>query len=62
MTVKIRLPGGVLKLKQHHELRRREQKREVPVWQVGKYFVVWWPSTISNHPSKRPDTGQNDLS
>ncbi|MBZ9995283.1 hypothetical protein [Mesorhizobium sp. BH1-1-4] len=55
MALKIRLPGGTLKVKQHHELRRREQKREVPVWQVGKYFVVWWPATISDRPSKRPD-------
>ena len=40
MTVKIRLPGGTPKLKQHHELLRREQKRDVPVWQVVKYFIV----------------------
>jgi hypothetical protein len=53
MTVKIRLPGGTPKLKQHHELQRREQKCDVPVWQVGKYFIVWWPSTISDRPSKR---------
>ncbi|WP_164754169.1 hypothetical protein [Mesorhizobium sp. M7A.F.Ca.US.008.03.1.1] len=46
MTTKIRFPRGVLKVKQRHELRRREHKGEVPVWQFGKYFVTWWPSTI----------------
>ncbi|MBZ9739212.1 MULTISPECIES: hypothetical protein [unclassified Mesorhizobium] len=61
MALKIRLPGGTLKVKQHHELRRREQKREVPVWQVGKYFVVWWPATISDRPSKRPGGERNDF-
>ena len=59
MTIKIRLPGGVLKVKQRHELRRREYKGDVPVWQLGKYFVIWWPSTIPDRPSKRPDTGQD---
>ncbi|UDL91663.1 hypothetical protein LGH82_10730 [Mesorhizobium sp. PAMC28654] len=54
MTIKIRLPGGTLKFKKSHELRRREQKREVPVWQVGEYFIVWWPNTIPDRPSKRP--------
>ncbi|MBN9220959.1 MAG: hypothetical protein J0I79_23685 [Mesorhizobium sp.] len=53
MTFKIRLPGGTLKVKQHHELRRRKQKREVPVWQLGKYFIIWWPETISDGPSRR---------
>ncbi|WP_166487929.1 hypothetical protein [Mesorhizobium sp.] len=52
MTIRIRLPGGTLKIKTKDELRRREQKREVPVWQVGNYFIVWWPSSMS--PSGRP--------
>ncbi|MER8689047.1 hypothetical protein [Mesorhizobium sp. M1136] len=26
-----------MKIKKRDELRRREQKREVPVWQVGNY-------------------------
>jgi hypothetical protein len=55
MTIKIRLPGGTLKIKKRHELRRREQKRDVPVWQVGDYFIVWWPSKISDLPPKRQD-------
>ncbi|RUW94821.1 hypothetical protein [Mesorhizobium sp. M7A.F.Ca.US.010.02.1.1] len=56
MTIKIRLPGGVLKVKQRHELRRREYKGEVPVWQCGKYFVIWWPNTIPDRPSKSSNT------
>ncbi|WP_027058155.1 hypothetical protein [Mesorhizobium loti] len=61
MAFKIGLPGGALKVKQQHELRRREQRREVPVWQVGKYFVIWWPATISDGPSKPPNAEWNDL-
>ncbi|MBN9253198.1 MULTISPECIES: hypothetical protein [unclassified Mesorhizobium] len=52
MTIRIRLPGGTLKIKRYSELRRREQRREVPVWQVGGYFIVWWPSSLSDRPSK----------
>ncbi|MER8524024.1 hypothetical protein NKI48_08945 [Mesorhizobium sp. M0644] len=51
MTIRIRLPGGTLKIKKRDELRRREQKREVPVWQFGNYFVIWWPSGMSGRPS-----------
>jgi hypothetical protein len=52
MTVRIRLPGGTLKLKRRQELRRREKSGAVPVWQIGNYFLVWWPSSIPNKPSK----------
>ncbi|TIN73154.1 MAG: hypothetical protein E5Y30_03470 [Mesorhizobium sp.] len=58
MTIKIRLPGGVLKVKQRHELRRREHKGEVLDWQFGKYFVIWWPSTIPDRPSKSSNTNE----
>jgi hypothetical protein len=60
MTIRIRLPGGTLKIKKRDELRRREQKRLVPVWQVGNYFIVWWPSHISDRPSKREDTDRQE--
>ncbi|MER8476329.1 hypothetical protein [Mesorhizobium sp. M1163] len=45
-----------MKIKKSDELRRREQNREVPVWQVGNYFVIWWPSSMSDRPSspKKP--------
>jgi hypothetical protein len=60
MTIKIRLPGGTLKIKKRAELRRREQKRDVPVWQIGSYFIVWWPNAIADRPTKRPDNGQQN--
>ena len=65
MTIRIRLPGGTLKIKNKDELRRREQKREVPVWQIGNYFIIWWPSDMSDGPSSpkkqrtRPGNGQS---
>jgi hypothetical protein len=55
MTVRIKLPGGTLKLKRREELRRREKNGAVPVWQIGNYFLVWWPSSIPDRPSKNPD-------
>lgn len=51
VTIRIRLPGGTLKIKKQDELRRREQKRQVPVWQIGKYFFIWWPSDMPDRPS-----------
>lgn len=54
VTIRIRLPGGTLKIKKKDELRRREQKRQVPVWRLGDYFIIWWPSSISDRPSGRP--------
>ncbi|MBZ9674132.1 hypothetical protein [Mesorhizobium sp. ES1-1] len=62
MTIRIRLPGGTLKIKKRDELRLREQKGVVPVWQVGGYFIVWWPSHMSDRPSKRNDTDHRDPS
>jgi hypothetical protein len=53
MTVRIRLPGGTLKIKKKDELRRREQKREVPVWRIGSRYIIWWPSSMSDRPSSR---------
>jgi hypothetical protein len=45
-TIRIPLPGGTLKIKQHDQLRKREQKRVVPVWKLGKFYVIWWPSSL----------------
>ncbi|SJM30421.1 conserved hypothetical protein [Mesorhizobium delmotii] len=53
VTIRIRLPGGTLKIKKKDELRRREQKRQVPVWRVGDYFIVWWPGSMSGRPPNR---------
>ncbi|AZO00568.1 hypothetical protein EJ066_27515 [Mesorhizobium sp. M9A.F.Ca.ET.002.03.1.2] len=60
MTIRIRLPGGTLKIKKKDELRRREQKRQVPVLQVGNYFIVWWPSSMSDRPSSTKKSGAHD--
>lgn len=60
MTIRIRLPGGTLKIKKKDELRRREQKRQVPVWQVGSYFIVWWPSSMSDRPPSIKKRGAHD--
>ncbi|RWO76823.1 MAG: hypothetical protein EOS18_24055 [Mesorhizobium sp.] len=57
MTIRIRLPGGTLKIKKKDELRRREQKRQVPVWRLGDYFIVWWPSSISGSSVRTPAKG-----
>ncbi|TIL71965.1 MAG: hypothetical protein E5Y81_16405 [Mesorhizobium sp.] len=46
MTIRIRLPGGTLKIKKKDELRRREQKRQVPVWRTPAKLMI---------PSLRPD-------
>ena len=39
--VRIRLPGGLLKLKTRAWLRRYEQEREVPVWRVFGIYIIW---------------------
>jgi hypothetical protein len=42
MTLRLRVPGGTVKLKRYHELRRAERDREVPVWRIGGLYLVWW--------------------
>jgi hypothetical protein len=32
-----------LKIKTADQLRRREKARTVPVWKIGKFYVIWWP-------------------
>ncbi|ODT15252.1 MAG: hypothetical protein ABS57_13680 [Mesorhizobium sp. SCN 65-12] len=60
MTFRLKLPGGTLKVKKRDELRRREQKREVPVWQIGNYYIVWWPSSVSERSSTRHRGGEGE--
>ena len=57
MTFRLRLPGGTLKIKSGG-LRKREQKREVPVWKFGSYYVIWWPSSIPDEPSVSRQTSK----
>lgn len=41
MALRIRLPGGTLKVKTYRELRDRERDRRVPVWKLGSIYVIW---------------------
>ncbi|UVC18445.1 hypothetical protein [Mesorhizobium onobrychidis] len=52
MAVRIKLPGGTLKMKVYRELRGRERSRRIPVVKIGSVYFTWW----SNRP--RPLIGQ----
>lgn len=41
MAVRIRLPGGTLKMKVYRELRERERERRVPVLKLGSLYLIW---------------------
>jgi hypothetical protein len=47
MALRIRLPGGTLKLKSYRELRSRERDRLVPVLRLGSLYVIWWPARLT---------------
>jgi hypothetical protein len=54
VTFRLKLPGGTLKVKTDN-LRQRELKRQVPVWKVGRFHIIWWPDSVPDEPSpKRP--------
>jgi hypothetical protein len=42
MAMRIKLPGGTLKVKTYRELRTRERERRVPVIKVGAIYIIWW--------------------
>lgn len=42
MTMRIKLPGGTLKIKRRRDLRSTERLREVPVLNIGPLYFVWW--------------------
>lgn len=42
MAVRIKLPGGTLKMKTYRELRERERDRRIPVMKMGSLYFVWW--------------------
>ncbi|RUU48729.1 hypothetical protein [Mesorhizobium sp.] len=44
MTVRIKLPGGTLKMKVYRELRERERARRIPVLKMGSLYFTWWSS------------------
>jgi hypothetical protein len=53
MRLSLKLPGGTLKLKTADQLRRREQHRQVPVLKIGSLFIIWWPASVDDGPSKK---------
>ncbi|MER8595889.1 hypothetical protein NKH33_30850 [Mesorhizobium sp. M1182] len=42
MAVRIRMPGGTLKVKVYRELRARERARRIPVFKIGRIYFTWW--------------------
>lgn len=42
MAVRIRMPGGTLKVKVYRELRDRERTRRIPVVKIGRVYFTWW--------------------
>lgn len=51
MALRIRLPGGTLKVKSYRELRERERDRKVPVVKIGSLYFIWW--THHRHGGKQ---------
>ncbi|WP_164775799.1 MULTISPECIES: hypothetical protein [unclassified Mesorhizobium] len=55
MALRIRLPGGTLKVKTYRELRDRERDRRVPVLKLGSLYFVWSSAKHHSHRhSPRP--------
>ncbi|WP_292661076.1 hypothetical protein [Mesorhizobium sp.] len=42
MAVRIRMPGGTLRVKVYRELRDRERARRIPVVKIGRVYFTWW--------------------
>lgn len=55
MTVRIRLPGGTLKMKIYRELRDRERERRVPVIKIGSLYFVWWSNNRRSNESSESE-------
>ena len=55
MALRIRLPGGTLKMKLYRELRDRERDRRVPVMKMGSVYFIWWSN---NQAAGRDDPGR----
>ncbi|WP_287364005.1 hypothetical protein [Mesorhizobium sp.] len=56
MAVRIKLPGGTLKVKVYRELRGRERERRVPVMKVGSLYFVWWSNS---QPHNKPQDSRD---
>ncbi|TIL58829.1 MAG: hypothetical protein E5Y79_17860 [Mesorhizobium sp.] len=55
MAVRIRLPGGTLKMKVYRELRERERARRIPVLKLGSLYFSRWsePAASVERPARR---------
>lgn len=42
MAIRLRLPGGTLKVKRYTELRDPERRRSVPVLKFASLYFIWW--------------------
>lgn len=61
MAVRIRLPGGTLKMKVYRELRERERARRIPVLKLGSLYFSWWSNRqrpLNDQPGDDPDRSQ----
>lgn len=58
MALRIKLPGGILKVKTYRELRTSERDRRVPVRKMGQLYLVWRSSRRKAEESASED-GQN---
>jgi hypothetical protein len=54
MTIRIKLPGGTLKVKTYRELRTQERDRHVPVMKMGSVYLIWWSN---RRRRSQPDVG-----
>ncbi|TIN23690.1 MAG: hypothetical protein E5Y19_26125 [Mesorhizobium sp.] len=57
MAVRIRLPGGTLKMKVYRKLRERERARRIPVLKLGSLYFSWWsnrPRPLNDSPTTIP--------
>ncbi|MER8455864.1 hypothetical protein NKH24_06955 [Mesorhizobium sp. M1300] len=41
MTIRIKVPGGTLKVKTYRELRTRERERRLPMLRLGSLYLIW---------------------
>lgn len=57
MAVRVKLPGGTLKMKFYRELRSPERQRRVPVMKMGSLYLIWW-SNNRRPQSSGPDSGR----
>ncbi len=59
MAFRIKLPGGMLKVKTYRELRATERDRRVPMRKLGRLYFIWWAdrqkSTQSSTGGPNPD-------